>query len=242
MTISKNQIDKLGHCLRGGEIDAGILRRLDSVRSQYSEAYLKVESVLADRLGYKLAGRPFKSTLAIIEKLKRESSRLSQMQDIAGCRVIAQNITHQDDICRTICVMIGNVSLVDRRVSPINGYRAVHLIARHDGWPVEIQVRTLLQHAWAELSEKIADSYGQEIKYGKGASWALSFLSQLSDLLREIEEIDLKVTAYRREAGLLMAESGKRKRSPRKLIKDLEAARRLRFYKVRELFIDLKDR
>jgi hypothetical protein len=36
-----------------------------------------------------------------------------------------------------------------------------------DGFPVEIQVRTRLQHEWAELFEKLADQLGRGIRYGE---------------------------------------------------------------------------
>lgn len=40
-----------------------------------------------------------------------------------------------------------------------------------DDKTVEIQIRTELQHQWAELSEKLAASIDQSIKYGGGPDW-----------------------------------------------------------------------
>lgn len=39
---------------------------------------------IRDRLKLEPTGRPLKTTQAIVEKLRREKTRLSQMQDIAG--------------------------------------------------------------------------------------------------------------------------------------------------------------
>jgi ppGpp synthetase/RelA/SpoT-type nucleotidyltranferase len=58
--------------------------------------------------------------------------------------------------------------IVDRRLSPSAGYRAVHVIVFIEGIPVEIQVRTRLQHMWAEATERLADRWGRGLRYGQG--------------------------------------------------------------------------
>jgi ppGpp synthetase/RelA/SpoT-type nucleotidyltranferase len=59
--------------------------------------------------------------------------------------------------------------VIDRRLKPVQGYRAVHIVAFPDGFPIEVQVRTRLQHDWAELFEKLADVLGRGIRYGEAA-------------------------------------------------------------------------
>jgi hypothetical protein len=56
---------------------------------------------------------------------------------------------------------------VDRIAEPASGYRALHVVARIEGIPVEIQVRTRLQHVWAETFERVADRWGRQIRYGE---------------------------------------------------------------------------
>lgn len=242
MLLTKNQIDKLGDQLRDGQIDADVIRKLERVRSEYFGAYVYVDDVLTNKLNYRVTGRPAKSTLAIVEKLKRESSRLSQVQDIAGCRIVAANVRVQDEICETIGVMFSDVTNIDRRVKPTNGYRAVHLVARYKGWPVEIQVRTQFQHAWAEISEKISDAYGQEIKYGRGEQWAIDFLSRLSVLSERLEAADTRMVDLNRDRSVLIHESEKRGKSPRKVLDEAGLQRRLAFYRIREHFEKLQGR
>lgn len=41
------------------------------------------------------------------------------------------------------------------------------MIAEVDGYLVEIQVRTRIQHWWAQLLEKIADAWGRQVRYGQ---------------------------------------------------------------------------
>ena len=54
----------------------------------------------------------------------------------------------------------------DRRDAPSHGYRAVHVIVYPDGLPVEVQVRTELQDAWAQAAETLGDRWGRGLRYG----------------------------------------------------------------------------
>ena len=90
--LSKSQMDRLGDRLRKGDISDGDLRLLDSYRRSFSKSYEEVVQLIEDELGFEATGRPAKSTTSIIEKLRRERIRLSQMQDIAGCRIITSTL------------------------------------------------------------------------------------------------------------------------------------------------------
>jgi GTP pyrophosphokinase len=96
--LTKNQVDRLGDRLRKGDISDDDLRLLDSYRRSFTEAYEAVVGQIRDQLGLEPTGRPAKSTTSISEKLRRESIRLTQMQDIAGCRLIVENIAKQDEV------------------------------------------------------------------------------------------------------------------------------------------------
>lgn len=187
--LSNAKIDKLGKRMRSGDIDEAALIELELFRSLFFPAYAYVESILMRTLKFEITGRPSKSTVAIVDKLGRESIRLSQMQDIAGCRILTTNIASQEAICQKVTLMLGDVAVDDKRNAPTNGYRAVHLVYKHNGRPVEIQVRTRLQHVWSEISEKISDVYGHSIKYGRGEPWALAFLSDLSNATSDLESV-----------------------------------------------------
>ncbi|WP_165967410.1 hypothetical protein [Luteimonas aestuarii] len=189
MRLSNTQIDKIGEKLRTDAVDADCLKKLETFRALYADAYKYVERVLVDQTGHKITGRPSKSTVAIIEKLKRETIRLNQIQDIAGCRVLVDGLAEQDSLVEALLILFPDVDVDDKRKLPTNGYRAVHVIVRKDGRPVEIQIRTRLQHAWAEISEKVSDEHGHEIKYGKGDEGAIDFLTKLSVSTDRLEQI-----------------------------------------------------
>lgn len=185
--LSKNQIDRLGDRLRKGDISEADLRLLDSYRRSFGDGYEIVVSEIRDRLSLEPTGRPAKSTTSIIDKLQRESIRLSQMQDIAGCRLTVDDTTAQDEVVAQLTTLFEKVTIVDRRPNPSHGYRAVHFLVEQSGKLVEVQVRTLLQHLWAEVSEKLSDVIEKEIKYGGGPIEIAKPLAELSDKVENIE-------------------------------------------------------
>jgi putative GTP pyrophosphokinase len=190
---SKTQIDRLGDRLKKGAVEKSDLILLDRYRRSFGVAYERVVQTIHDQLRLEPSGRPAKSTNSLIEKLKRESIRLTQVQDIAGCRVVVPDITKQDQAVDSLVSSFPKVNVVDRREKPSYGYRAVHVIVEISGNTVEIQVRTRFQHIWAEISEKYADLYGSDIKYGGGKPHIRWILEHLSNAVAGYEDIEKSV-------------------------------------------------
>ncbi len=191
--ISKSQIDRLGDRLKKGNIGETELRMLDQYRRSYTEAYEIVVGAIRKELSLEPTGRPAKSTTSIAEKLRRESIRLTQIQDIAGCRLIVSDVADQERVIQSLSSLFEHTTIVDRRQQPSHGYRAVHVIARCHSKMIEIQVRTLLQDRWAELSEKLSDVLDPGIKYGGGDELVHSLLICTSSMviIEECFEMDL---------------------------------------------------
>ena len=187
MTLSRTQIDRLGDRLRRGSLADSDLRLLDQYRRSFGEAYEKVVDAIRNQLQLDPSGRPAKSTSSIIEKLHRESIRLVQVQDIAGCRIIVADRAEQERVVAALRAVLPAASVVDRRANPSYGYRAVHVVAQISGKSVEVQVRTSLQHAWAELSEKLSDLFDPAIKYGGGTDEVREVLVSASELVEQVE-------------------------------------------------------
>jgi putative GTP pyrophosphokinase len=191
--LTKSQIDRLGEQLKlaaasGGEMDVAAL---DEFRLTYRTAILCVEAALKEHVPRVFTQRPAKSTASIVAKLVRQpKTRLSQIQDIAGIRYVVAHLTAQDFLCERLQEVFPDAKLVDRRVLPSFGYRAVHLIVPEDGKLVEIQVRTQFQHLWAQYSEALADRMGHELKYGAGDERVRAFLENLSEQIR-VRETEL---------------------------------------------------
>ncbi len=91
---------------------------------------------------------------------------------------------------------------------------------------IEIQIRTALQHLWADLSEKSSDLLGQAIKYGRGdQQWrhSLAISSESIADLEEFEQIHIhnlrlgKETDafFRKEKPLVKKKLGGRRSNPK---------------------------
>jgi putative GTP pyrophosphokinase len=185
---SRTQIDRLGDRLKHGPIEAADLRLLDEYRRSFSEAYDAVVRRIRQQFALEPTGRRAKSTGAIVDKLRRESIRLSQIQDIAGCRLVVSDIAEQDRIVTSLRTSFDDIDVVDRRDKPSHGYRAVHVIVRMKDKTVEIQVRSRLQHLWAALSERLADLFDPALKYGAGDLGRRRLLSDLSRIVEQAEQ------------------------------------------------------
>ncbi len=126
--------------------------------------------------------------------MKRESIRLSQFQDIAGCRIVVGTIVNQNQIVSSLITIFPNSKIIDRRLHPSHGYRGVHIIVDVEGQCVEIQARSMLQHLWAEFSEKLSDVIDPSIKYGGGEENSISELLQKQAVsIANIEDLDLDI-------------------------------------------------
>lgn len=200
VSFSKSQLDRLGDRLREDEITAGDLRLLDEYRRSFSEGYEQVVGIIRDELKLEPTGRPAKSTTSIRDKLRRESIRLSQIQDVAGCRIVVPDIIAQDEGVKALLDKLGNLKVFDRRAKPSHGYRAVHLIAQCAGRPIEIQVRSAFQQIWAELSEKIADVIDPALKYGGGPGPLSAWLLRTSNTVAQGESLQMQVYNLKIEA------------------------------------------
>lgn len=166
-SLSRSQIDRLGdHLRRSATPDADDLRLLADLRREYDGPMVRVQHLLEERLGIESSSR-LKTVNTIVEKLRREKTRLSTMQDVAGLRAVRDmTLNEQDSLVEQILGLFPDGQIVDRRQTPTHGYRAVHVIMKDDGFPVEFQVRTSLQDLWAQAFEKLADVLGREIRYG----------------------------------------------------------------------------
>ncbi len=191
--MTKTQIDRLGDRLKKGNISDDDLRLLDQYRLSFSEAYEFVTETIRKELALDLKSGRTKSNTSISDKLRRESIRLTQIQDIAGCRLTVPGIANQELVVQSLESIFEDVRIEDRRKRPSHGYRAVHVIVNYRGKAIEIQVRTSLQHLWAELSEKLSDIVNPAVKYGGGDETIQMFLKQASVLVANQESFEMNL-------------------------------------------------
>jgi len=143
-----------------------------------------------------LSAQRLKRISSILKKLNRSydgtkpTMKVTQMQDIAGCRVVMSDIK----LVRLLYEKYysnGNIkhkkiNIKDYISSPkLDGYRSIHLVYKYtsdkgkqeyNGLLVEVQIRSKLQHLWATAVETVDFFTRQAIKSNQGEeSWKTFF-------------------------------------------------------------------
>lgn len=191
--ITTSQLDRLGERLRKDDAPPpSLLAELQRFRATHVAPLQAVVGKL-QALGLEPTSR-IKTVNTIIEKLRREKTRLSKMQDIGGVRIVVSgSIADQTQIAEEVIGLFPGAKLIDRRVQPNHGYRALHIIAPIDSVFIEVQLRTSLQDAWAQAMEKVSDLFGRGLRYGEQPTSPRSgplveALGELSDTIARFEE------------------------------------------------------
>jgi ppGpp synthetase/RelA/SpoT-type nucleotidyltranferase len=106
----------------------------------------------------------------IFDKLRREPTmHLTQMQDIGGVRARLPTLAHLASVSRRLRKTWTIVRTKDYIKEPrSSGYRAIHHVVRRDGRLIEVQLRTMLQDAWANQVEEDSRRLATGYKFGRG--------------------------------------------------------------------------
>lgn len=135
-----------------------------------------------------ISSQRLKRVPSIIKKLNRKyngnkpTMKLTQMQDIAGCRAVVSNVKLANKLYREYYL---KGDLKHKKVNEKNyilnpkkdGYRSIHLIYKYssdkgkkdfNGLLIEVQIRSKLQHIWATAVETVDFFTNQAIKSNEG--------------------------------------------------------------------------
>lgn len=187
-----------------------------------------------------------KRSRSVLAKLVREPHmRLTQMQDIGGCRAVFNTV---DSVYKLKESYINSkrqyeiVHIDDYIRSPkSSGYRSLHLILKYNSikYPeynnilLEVQARTIMQHAWATAVETVGAVIGQALKSSEGEeSWLRYF--QNASLAIEYIEKPIFTTIIKQSLGEIA-------RSLKQLDKDLQVSSKLNSYRTALKATERKD-
>ena len=179
------------------------IRVRDSLKRTFSEAGLVVASIESRIKGYdSLAGK--------LELKGHKYKSLADITDILGMRVITFYIDDVDKVASAVerLFTIDWDNTVDKRkIHEIDsfGYLSLHYICSVPDFPFrfEIQMRTLLQHAWANMDHDTGYKSGVEIP--KGYLRNMSRLAGMLELVDdEFSKIRIELTDYRRRVQALV--------------------------------------
>ena len=194
--LSQKQINKIGKKFRDSIYDEEDFSFLEEYKKEYDEILINKTSKLSELIRKKinnfiLVGR-LKRTNSIIRKLQRKKNYgmdLTRMSDIAGLRIIVNDIKDQNIIIETIKSNLQIDKIYDYRETEQN-YRSIHLVLRENNKYLEIQIRTVAQQTWADESE----GFGEHAKQGFYSEQVGLYLKILSDVVYKIDNIkDYKI-------------------------------------------------
>ena len=214
--FSKSKTDSAGDILRNSkeskENKNSALEILSNWRASHSypmhifKKRLKRVSEKIDKRA--LSAQRLKRVPSIVKKLNRKyddkkaTMKLTQMQDIAGCRAVMSNV----NLAKTLYyehyikgdLKHKKVNEKDYISNPKNdGYRSIHLIYKYNsdkgkkiynGLLVEVQIRSKLQHVWATAVETVGFFTGQAIKSNEGEKEWEYFFKLVSSAFAKMEE------------------------------------------------------
>lgn len=198
--LSRSALERLGrHLVATDHPQRADIEQLHALLAAYGPVLASAVNVVSTEIGFVPTSR-VKTTGTIVEKLRRNGGHtLSSVHDLGGMRlVVTGGRMGQDQVAERIQgVFVDGARaprLIDRRLEPVHGYRALHVIVYPDGYPIEVQVRTEWQHLWAEWFERLADQYGRGIRYGAppltggdSAQEMIDWMIQLADQIADAE-------------------------------------------------------
>lgn len=185
---SKTRVNKAGDAVRRSMPTEEDLSVIDSWRAAHREVLNTFQANLRRRAkGKKITvAQRHKRKKTIFDKLSRfPSMLLSRMDDIAGCRLIFKNLKDLNQFrssfhkARFKHNRRNDPDKYDYIKNPkSDGYRGIHDVYEYNvnsiqgknlkGLNVEVQYRTLAQHAWATAVEVIGFVTASQPKFKKG--------------------------------------------------------------------------
>ena len=208
---SKTEINKAGD----------ILRKRDSTEEKINEAFEKLSywreihyyptKIFKRRLEKtsklidpkSIVSSRLKRTPSILKKIDRLTTRLTQIQDIAGCRAVLDNTELINKLYQEYYKKGDLKHKLKRETNYItypkeDGYRGIHLIyefksdkeakKKYNGLQVEIQIRSKIQHIWSTAVETTSFFIGQALKLNEGEEEWKEFFKLVSSAFAKMEK------------------------------------------------------
>ncbi len=150
-------------------------------------------------------GQRFKRMDRILGKLLRfPHMRLSQMEDIGGCRAIVATVEEVYSVASRMRKRWPHANVHDHIAQPKpDGYRALHVIEKRDGRLIEVQLRTARQHQWADSVERWSDRTGHNLKDGRGPADLRKYFAMAAERLAREDRREQPDEALEREFATL---------------------------------------
>lgn len=205
---SKTKVENAGKNIRKGIFTEEDIKIIENWRISHNHILNSWQAILRNRCKGKniIFAQRLKRKNTILDKLSRENEmNLARMHDIAGCRLIFENIEElykfREDLHKSRFKHEKRHS--NTRYDYIScpkedGYRGVHDVFSYkssrnhkkhwDGLLIEIQYRTLQQHAWATAVELAGSITGNNIKFKKASDEFVEYFKLSSEIIARTSE------------------------------------------------------
>jgi hypothetical protein len=217
MAYSKGEVNRAGAVIAENkrpttpdEIDrlGAAIDVVDWWRSEHATPLNAVAAKLryyVAEVGEPVAAQRLKRLPTIAQKLVRlPKMRLAAMADIGGVRAVVPDQDAAYHVARRLRESWTITRFRDYVAEPkADGYRALHLINRHRGRLIEVQIRTPLQDNWADLVEVYSEFAEAGLKYGEGPLFLRRALIELSSLDAKFETGEDSASAHGKSEALL---------------------------------------
>lgn len=203
---TSSRVSAAGRRFRKGAATDEDMEVIENWRASHAHVINTFQMTLRKRAKDKAkVGQRLKRRVTILDKVVREPSMaLAAMNDVAGCRLIFENVGDLYDFRDSLRVARMNSDRVAEKSKDYimhpkkSGYRGVHEIYEYKGKPgfstaynglhVEIQYRTSAQHAWATAVETAGMTSLNQPKFGRGDQDYLEFFRYASEIISRTAE------------------------------------------------------
>lgn len=210
-TYKRSRINAAGRRIRHNQMNSNDIEVVENWRASHNKILNDWQSTLRNRSKTKniIFAQRLKRQVTIFNKLSREGNMgLAEMHDIAGCRLIFRNVEDLNAFRENLHTARMNHKRLRDSSRPYpydyiarpkqSGYRGVHDIyeycaqaGRDESWnglKVEIQYRTIYQHAWATAVEVVDSTTGSFSKFGQGSEDQQEFFKITSEIIARLYE------------------------------------------------------
>jgi ppGpp synthetase/RelA/SpoT-type nucleotidyltranferase len=205
---SKSRVNKAGKCVRDDTATKEDLDVIEAWRAAHRGVLNTFQAILRTRTKYTdiTVAQRHKRKNTIFNKLRRfPSMSLARMDDVAGCRLIFKDVEELNKFrdkfhkARFKHNRRNNEEKYNYIVYPKDtGYRGIHDVYEYDvnsiagqdlaGLYIEIQYRTLVQHAWATAVEVIGFITESQPKFQQGDRRYEHAMALASEMLARAHE------------------------------------------------------
>lgn len=205
---SKSRVNRAGRAITAGSADVEDFVVLDIWRSAHRAVLNTFQAILRVRAKGKqiTVAQRHKRKATILDKLKRiPKMSLARMDDVAGCRLIFENLDELAEFRESLHrakfrhKLRNENNKYDYIQNPKStGYRGIHDVYEYDvnsltgaplkGLLIELQYRTLVQHAWATAVEVIGFITKSQPKFERGDARFTEAMAYASEILARVYE------------------------------------------------------